>query len=674
MNSKLSFKYKNEISYHGVEFKVLKSALQKYVRRDDFYKGIWTLLELQTFDEKCKKSDLTRQKSIRTNTINRMIVMMSEEICINNIWLPEYMRELHIKIINSEISMEKLHDLELKMYFLLLNSKKCRIISDLRTVFNLPEYYLSNFAEISKLHQNFLKKFPEIHNLVYDVKFSGLSKSELLILFEKTLSEKNISCFAVLSHLFAFLDEKSRIEKGKEICKILLKNSGTYKNPIESLCYFYNKLKHKERFIYLWHAILLIIKKPKLVGFVKSLEDVLNCKEYEEFKEITGKIKEKFYENEKIEFDDFVYDIHTGNIKKSEGLIKFAQDGSFIKNECKDYLNEEYRKIYIEFKEVLENHMKIKKNPIPEINLLKSPIKPIEFKNDDLELLNLLENSLPDPIPAQQPSNFEISEKPQNSGTEFSLKNIKKPLEKISADFDLKIQNFPRAQLKTASFKKSVFVDKNLVYKGKFSKNDTNFILTLTQEKAMEILEISELKLPKITFDKVLKIVQVDEKDEFYLVFQNHGNLENAKIEIMSSKIEQNVKIIQRESLVDRISELDIKGKLSENEKIIVLQHLYVQFIIGCGDYGPHNIIKSKNNEILGIDMECRRLKQDLPTKIENLMKKPSKERIEIYSPLIPKIKTLSEISDKTRAELCELDPEIIKSVENNIKIWSKLK
>ena len=110
MNTKKSYeKYRAEFrvkkTKNGYDFSKLLSALQKYIRRSECEKAIKCAIEADTFleleianeevFELFKKETNTYQdklltdlhkivKGIRTNFINRLIVIMSEEVNIND--------------------------------------------------------------------------------------------------------------------------------------------------------------------------------------------------------------------------------------------------------------------------------------------------------------------------------------------------------------------------------------------------------------------------------------------------------------------------------------------------------------------------------------------------------------------------------------------------------------
>ena len=71
----------NSVSHSGYSVDVLKSALQKYLRRRDEEKMVWCMEELYLFGILGRNEKETRVgNAIVSNLINRMIVMMDEEL------------------------------------------------------------------------------------------------------------------------------------------------------------------------------------------------------------------------------------------------------------------------------------------------------------------------------------------------------------------------------------------------------------------------------------------------------------------------------------------------------------------------------------------------------------------------------------------------------------------
>lgn len=169
-----------ERSFHNVDIRILKSAIQKYARRAMFFpKGVWCLIELDLFSYLEIKPDLYSNEKltqkqiqlnsvrIRSNMINRLIAMMSEDVGPCNSQLPYKMHNLYLQWIKNrrDISSRKIL---IEIYHCLANEniQRIRLLSDLRTVYNLPEYLTDN----NKLHRQLLEKFQmnELIKIMYE--------------------------------------------------------------------------------------------------------------------------------------------------------------------------------------------------------------------------------------------------------------------------------------------------------------------------------------------------------------------------------------------------------------------------------------------------------------------------------------------------------------------------
>ena len=74
----------SSISYNGYKLDILKSGIQKYLRRREFDKMIWCVAEIYLFQVLQKtERDKKATKGIISNMINRLIVMMDEELLFN---------------------------------------------------------------------------------------------------------------------------------------------------------------------------------------------------------------------------------------------------------------------------------------------------------------------------------------------------------------------------------------------------------------------------------------------------------------------------------------------------------------------------------------------------------------------------------------------------------------
>ena len=71
----------SSISYAGYKLDILKSALQKYLRRREYDKMMWCCSEIYMFHSRAT-TDKEKQaaKGIISNMLNRLIIMMDEEM------------------------------------------------------------------------------------------------------------------------------------------------------------------------------------------------------------------------------------------------------------------------------------------------------------------------------------------------------------------------------------------------------------------------------------------------------------------------------------------------------------------------------------------------------------------------------------------------------------------
>ena len=91
----------NSRSWNGIPVDELKSGLQKYLRRRDEERMVWCMEELYLFGVMGKNEKETRVgKAIVSNLMNRLIVMMDEELsfreCEKYLIMREYLEKFEI--------------------------------------------------------------------------------------------------------------------------------------------------------------------------------------------------------------------------------------------------------------------------------------------------------------------------------------------------------------------------------------------------------------------------------------------------------------------------------------------------------------------------------------------------------------------------------------------------
>jgi hypothetical protein len=109
---------------------------------------------------------------------------------------------------------------------------------------------------------------------------------------------------------------------------------------------WYDALSHRERPVYLYHAVLLVVRRDE-IDWEQELPAIDTPVEEVEA------LYRAHLEGPPIELDDFVYDIHAGK-REGDGLTRFAREGALVANEERAFRHEGYRKLYQALKERLD--------------------------------------------------------------------------------------------------------------------------------------------------------------------------------------------------------------------------------------------------------------------------------------------------------------------------------
>jgi len=532
-----SFTYRN-VKIGGYSDSVLKSAIQKYLRRKEIDKG-FASLELLLSISKYMEKDPKRIKSILSNAINRLIVMMSEDVGIAE---PSTV----IKVHHFYLKYLETNDLGyiLSMYNDLIHSKKTRFISDIKSVFLLP---FMDDKDIStqhiKNHNDLVKLYSKgIEIVEFD---ENTAKEHLTI----GLNTKNINLTFVALGSLLRNNSEARKERCRYIWKIL--NEISNNESIKMLHFFYKKMTHREKTIYLYHAILLHLLEIKTDN-IASFEQKMNFDPF--------KIKKQ------LQLDYYVFDKHTSHHHQKTNY-DFALEGSWVFEEI--IFEPIYRLIYRRKKQLQDyklpcfiDHMNIH----------------IQQKFD-----SLFDNS-----------------------KEFIMKDIINTMktENVTKEEWESILKLPHGQKRCGKHKKTVYISDHYTFKGIYYKDEHTFKTALFYQNILEQIQ----GLHKI--NTVIPIVLLTCNDyfsgQYFIKSKNIGQKINDKdVEIVSTKIEENVPILKRCSYVFRAS--DIIHKLDTLQKKNCLYHLYLRYLLNIGDSGLHNILIGKNGEVVGIDFEEQR-------------------------------------------------------------------
>ena len=339
--SKTKLRYRtcfSSISHCGYKLDILKSAVQKYLRRREFDKMVWCVAEIYLFEVfKKTQTDIRATKGIISNLLNRLIIMLDEEMlfveCERYLLIRKYIEEFEHKNRGDFMCLYKICKI-------LCESRMIRRGSDIRG------YWDPKRRKIEGIYDE---------NSTDEIYF---------ILFKDEFEKKDNKCFMWMFKIFNGKREGQvkryrRKENIYMIWEYLFKRKNIKENSILRKCLEYrlkefHKKNRSERFIFLTAAIDIAMymdssnfngegklfgKKEEKIGSMKNeLDDRLNEEEI---------IKSVFNGYKKMKIDDYAIDMHTSAGRKmGKNKVDFIASGAVIVDEDKEYFVKEWRDCY----------------------------------------------------------------------------------------------------------------------------------------------------------------------------------------------------------------------------------------------------------------------------------------------------------------------------------------
>jgi hypothetical protein len=254
------------------------------------------------------------------------------------------------------------------------------------------------------------------------------------------------------------------------------------------------------------------------------------------------------------------------------------------------------------------------------------------------------------------------------------------PIAGLSVEKIAEIMVSLQAQRKTAKYKKAVYLVEDLVFKGPYNSHDSALMKNLRVSYALELLETALQLHERERGSLPWQLLGYAGGNSFYLVAPNVGKWKDIPFDVISSKLETNVKVVRRGEAVQRVSDIEETERLTEDIKSATLQHLYLRFLLDIGDSGTHNVLIREDYHrtgrlIAGIDLEETRSFKKKERRLDHLFKKgPSKNQICLYDSGVGKIKSLSfnrldqHASEGLRAVGVDLE-----RLKGNMELWERL-
>ena len=337
-NSKIAFRTCfSSRSFNGYKLDILKSAVQKYLRRREFHKMVWCVGEIYLFQVYAKSDTEKRAtKGIISNLINRLIIMLDEEMlfaeCEKYVLVRRYMEDF-------EKSDRGNFECLFKICDIMCGARMIRRNSDIRGYWS-PRNKALKIDDGDSTDEYYFKKFKEK--------------------FEENDSE----CFIWMFKIFyrGAEGEVVRYRRKENIYMIweyLFGRENIKENEVLRRCLEYRlkefyKKNRGERFIFLTASIDIAMYKGKDVKKnwfdcskkVKfDINDLVKAED-EKFGDVD--IVESVYEKwGKMEIDDYAIDMHTSAGRKmGKNKVDFIASGAVVVDEDKEYFVKEWRDCY----------------------------------------------------------------------------------------------------------------------------------------------------------------------------------------------------------------------------------------------------------------------------------------------------------------------------------------
>ena len=332
----------SSVSHHGYKLDMLKSGMQKYLRRREFEKMTWCVMEIFKFelwakDEKEKKMS----KGIISNLLNRIIVMMDEELLFCEVQNYVILRKLIEMFESDRKNGGKFLVLICRT---LTNSRLLRRASDIRAFWDYRIRFgtekdaveLSDEEYFNKFVECFERKDDKCFKWMFKI-FNGKKKGD------KVRFRRKENIYMIWEYLFS---------------RENVKGNGIYKELLEYKLREFYKLNRGERFMFLANSIDLVMKCDGKETIFVSVHISQILKELDRYQKDFVELYN--YSMLYWNIDDYAIDMHTSMGRKmGKNRKDFALEGSIVVNEDTEFLVKEWREFYV--KEKLENPVRSKK-------------------------------------------------------------------------------------------------------------------------------------------------------------------------------------------------------------------------------------------------------------------------------------------------------------------------
>lgn len=323
----------------GIQDSILVSAMQKYIRRNNVMKAVWTVIDRSFM--RCDNEGVGAVAKL-THIRNRLKIIYLEDIGIANIDLFEYMYE-NVDCISLQTKKEKgskslfynncepIEKTIVDIVSRMAQSNHTRMISYVKSIPQLIDN--KNMYEKVK---PYLKHFPSILKTIKYIDKN--SEKSARVNLTETLESGNLACFYYFMEVNYPTRKLGSNLKGKDYMFIYSLFYSVFKKKFGSVrCVeiadkWYRSFSNEETYFTYFHLMIMVCFPFVKDGYVENKVD---------YKERWKDIVMYNIEENPIEIDDYVVDIHTkiGNLNRGlsknnlAGKNHFVYVGSYVEDE-----------------------------------------------------------------------------------------------------------------------------------------------------------------------------------------------------------------------------------------------------------------------------------------------------------------------------------------------------
>jgi len=555
MSAHLSTKFRHQVTWNGFPADLMKSGLQKYIRRGQTDKALYCAGELDLFKE---AEDDEKGEGVRTNFLHRLMVIYMEDVENVSLFPTIYhsMKELFTERTKPDRNKQKEESQISEVVRLLAASQKARMCSHIRAVFN-PTY--------KAIHAS----YPSIHHLwTFIEKNNATTLADYCKLFQTYLQEKNI-----LAVYYAF-----QIDQSTEKLAAPLFRS---KSPVWFI--FHELLKRDEqvKLSIEWYKEHLGAIKESFLCWLFPLLHILDIIPKGEVHVVQeGGNWDRNRAGEKIEIDDYVEDKHTSK-GRGKGLVEFALRGSLVENQA-PFVNGLFKQFYEDGKRM----------------------------EDGVPILGQVPMALPAALPAVIPAT-----KPTVSQKARRPPIVEETLRESSYPFLVRTQLVTMGSKMDVYLAKNS--GKIVVVKGPYqTRDEIDVLLSNTEWKKQHGLPYNHFEVKEMIPDRWPEGTPLGARNKidrsrtaFFLVFDSYLQENEIRTKMHSSSLWPPTEVVDWDQIPFHF---DYKSRALTNQEYRDYVHAVLfRYLLGISDFADRNFLM-KDGRVISIDEDIENREIDL--------------------------------------------------------------